>query len=527
MITVQNMRLQFGGRVLYDEVNLKFVKGNCYGVIGANGAGKSTFLKVLSGEITPSSGEVIIEKNKRMSILAQNQNAYNDFGVVETVMMGHSRLMEVKKEIEALEQKTDMTDEEGMKICDLYAEYGELGGYEAESEAQTMLTELGINEEDFYKKMGEMEPKQKVKVLLAKALFKNPDILILDEPTNNLDAQSVNWLENFLLDFENCVIVVSHNRHFLNKVCTHICDVDFGKINIYVGNYDFWYETSQLLAKQAKDQNKKSEQRAKELQDFIARFAANASKSKQATSRKKELERLTFVDIKPSSRKYPFIDFKPDRDVGNEILFVEHLTKKGYFEDVSFVVQKDQKIAFLSDNSRKITMLFNILAGEDEPDSGSIKWGITTKTGYLPENNEKYFKDCDLSLVDWLGQFSKEKDQTYLRGWLGRMLFTGEEGMKKAKVISGGERVRCMLSRMMLQGANVLIMDEPTNHLDLESITALNKGMQNFKNPILFTSHDHELMSTVANRIIYIGKGKDFDREMNYDDYLELSFSKK
>ena len=527
MITVQNMRLQFGGRVLYDEVNLKFVAGNCYGVIGANGAGKSTFLKVLSGEITPSSGEVIIEKNKRMSILAQNQNEFNDHTVVETVMMGHAHLMEVKKEIEALEQKTDMTDEDGMKICDLYAEYGDLGGYEAESEAQSMLMDLGIGEEYFYTLMGDMEPKQKVKVLLAKALFKNPDILILDEPTNNLDAQSVNWLENFLLDFENCVIVVSHNRHFLNKVCTHICDVDFGKINIYVGNYDFWYETSQLLAKQAKDQNKKSEQRAKELQDFIARFAANASKSKQATSRKKELERLTFVDIKPSSRKYPFIDFKPDRDVGNEILFVENLTKKGYFENVSFVVQKDQKIAFLSDNSRKITMLFNILAGEEEPDSGTVKWGITTKPGYLPENNEKYFKDCDLSLVDWLGQFSKEKDQTYLRGWLGRMLFTGEEGMKKARVISGGERVRCMLSRMMLQGSNVLIMDEPTNHLDLESITALNKGMQNFKNPILFTSHDHELMSTVANRIIFIGKSKDFDREMNYDDYLEQTFTKK
>ena len=527
MITVQNMRLQFGGRVLYDEVNLKFTKGNCYGVIGANGAGKSTFLKVLSGEITPSSGEVIIEKNKRMSILSQNQNEYNNHTVVETVMMGHAHLMEVKNEIAALEQKADMTDEDGMRICDLYAEYGDLGGYEAESEAETMLMELGIGEEHFNTLMADMEPKQKVKVLLAKALFKNPDILILDEPTNNLDAQSVNWLENFLLDFENCVIVVSHNRHFLNKVCTHICDVDFGKINIYVGNYDFWYETSQLLAKQAKDQNKKSEQRAKELQDFIARFAANASKSKQATRRKKELERLTFVDIKPSSRKYPFIDFKPDRDVGNEILFVDGLTKKGYFENVSFVVQKDQKIAFLTDNSRKVTMLFKILVGEEEPDSGTIKWGITTKFGYLPENNEKYFKDCDLSLVDWLGQFSKEKDQTYLRGWLGRMLFTGEEGMKKAKVISGGERVRCMLSRMMLQGSNVLIMDEPTNHLDLESITALNKGMMNFKNPILFTTHDHELMSTVANRIIFIGKGKDFDREMTYDDYLEESFHKK
>lgn len=527
MITVSNMRLQFGGRVLYEDVNLRFDKGNCYGVIGANGAGKSTFLKVLSGEITPSSGEVIIEKNKRMSILAQNQNAFDDHTVIDTVMMGHARLMEVKKEIEALEQKAELSDEDGMKMCDLWAEYGELGGYEAEGEAQTMLSDLGIPAESFYCLMKDMEPKQKVKVLLAKALFKNPDILILDEPTNNLDAQSVAWLENFLLDFENCVIVVSHNRHFLNKVCTYICDVDFGKINIYVGNYDFWYETSQLLAKQAKDQNKKSEQRAKELQDFIARFSANASKSKQATSRKKELERLTFVDIKPSSRKYPFIDFKPDRDVGNEILAVNGLTKKGYFENVSFVVQKDHKIAFLSDNSKKITMLFQILVGEQEADAGTFKWGITTKFGYLPENNEKYFKDCDLSLVDWLGQFSKEKDQTYLRGWLGRMLFTGEEGMKKAKVISGGEKVRCMLSRMMLQGSNVLIMDEPTNHLDLESITALNKGMINFKNPILFTTHDHEIMSTVANRIIFIGNTKEYDREIGYDDYLTESFKKK
>lgn len=526
MITISNLRLQFGGRVLFEDVNLKFVKGNCYGIIGANGAGKSTFLKILSGEIQPSSGEVVIEKGKRMSVLAQNQNEYDEKTVIETVMLGHSRLMEIKKEMSELEQKTEFSDSDGILMGELWAEFAELGGYEAESEAENLLNSLGIDSSLFYCLMKDVEPKQKVKILLAKALFKNPDILILDEPTNNLDAQSVNWLENYLLDFENCVIVVSHNRHFLNKVCTHICDVDFGKINMFVGNYDFWYESSQLLAKQAKEQNKKSEQRAKELQEFIARFAANASKSRQATSRKKELEKLTFVDIKPSSRKYPYIDFKPDRDVGNEILCVENLTKKGYFENVSFVVQKDNKIAFLSDNSKKITMLFDILMGEQKQDSGSFKWGITTKVGYMPENNEKYFKDCDLSLVDWIGQFSKEKDQTYLRSWLGRMLFSGEEGLKKAKVISGGERVRCMLSKMMLAGSNVLLFDEPTNHLDLESITALNKALINFKNPILFHTHDHELLSTVANRIIFIGKSKDFDGEIGYDDYLVQTFKK-
>ena len=474
----------------------------------------------------PSSGEIIVEKNKRMSVLSQNQNEFDNYTVRETVMLGHARIVEIKHLKDKLYSKADFSEQDGILAGELENEFAELGGWEAESEAESLLSDLGIDSSFFDCLMKDIEPKQKVKVLLAKALFKNPDILILDEPTNNLDARSVAWLENFLLNFPNCVIVVSHNRHFLNKVCTHICDVDFGKISIYVGNYDFWYETSQLLAKQAKDQNKKSEQRAKELQDFIARFAANASKSKQATSRKKELERLTFVDIKPSNRKYPYIDFKPDRDVGNEILFVDNLSKHGYFENVSFVVQKNHKIAFLSDNSKKITMLFQILMGEQKPDSGSFRWGITTKVGYLPENNEKFFKDCELSLVDWLGQFSKEKDQTYLRSWLGRMLFTGEEGLKKAKVISGGEKVRCMLSRMMLQGSNVLIFDEPTNHLDLESITALNKGMINFKNPILFTTHDHEIMSTVANRIIYIGNGKDFDREINYDDYLDLTFKK-
>ena len=523
MIQVNNVRLQFGGRVLFDEVNLKFTKGNCYGIIGANGAGKSTFLKLISGEIEPSSGEIVIDKGERMSILAQNQNAYNDYTVLDTVMMGHEKLMKIAKEKDALYAKPDFNDEDGIRAAELESEFMELGGYEAEGEAESLLQELGIEPEYFYVMMKDMEPKAKVKVLLAKALFMNPDILILDEPTNNLDAKTVNWLENFLLNFENTVIVVSHNRYFLNKICTHICDVDFGKINMYIGNYDFWYETSQLLAKQAKEQNKKAEQRAKELKDFIARFAANASKSKQATSRKKELERLEFADIKPSSRKYPYIDFRPAREIGNEVLTVDKLTKKGFFENVSFTVNKNDKIAFLCDKANVITMLFKVLVGEEQPDSGTVRWGATTSVSYLPENNEAYFAGCDLSLVDWLAQYSTEKDQTFLRSWLGRMLFTGEEGNKKAKVISGGERVRCMLARAMLKAGNVLILDEPTNHLDLESITALNKGMINYKSPMLFTSQDHEILQTVANRIIEIKDGKKaFDKETTYNEYLGI-----
>jgi len=523
MIVANNVRLQFGGRVLFDEVNLKFSKGNCYGIIGANGAGKSTFLKLLSGVIEPSSGEIVIDKGERMSVLQQNQNAYDDYTVLDTVIAGHERLVQIMHEKDALYMKEDFSDEDGIKAAELESEFAELNGWEAEGEAQTLLQELGISTDFFGVLMKDMEPKAKVKVLLAKALFMNPDILILDEPTNNLDVKTVNWLENFLLNFENTVIVVSHNRYFLNKICTHICDVDFGKINMYLGNYDFWYETSQLLAKQAKEQNKKSEQRAKELQDFIARFAANASKSKQATSRKKELERLTFVDIKPSSRKYPYIDFKPTREVGNEVLKVEGLTKKGFFENVSFTVNKNDKIAFLCDKANVITMLFKVLVGEEEPDSGYIKWGSTTSISYLPENNDEYFEGCDLSLVDWLAQYSTEKDETFVRSWLGRMLFTGEEGMKKAKVLSGGEKVRCMMARAMLKAGNVLILDEPTNHLDLESITALNKGMINYKSPMLFTSQDHEILQTVANRIIVIDEGKKaFDKETTYDEYLGI-----
>ena len=525
MIQATNVRLQFGGRVLFEDVNIKFTKGNCYGIIGANGAGKSTFLKLLTGEITPSSGEISISKKERLSVLEQNQNAYNDYTAKETVMIGNKRVYDIMKEKDALYSKPDFSDADGMRAANLEAEFAELGGWEAEGEAESLLSELGIDASDYDKLMKDIEPKVKVKILLAKALFMNPDILILDEPTNNLDAKTVNWLENYLIDFQNTVIVVSHNRYFLNRICTHICDIDYGKINMFSGNYDMWYETSQLLLRQAKEQNKKAEQRAKELNEFIARFSANAAKSKQATSRKKELEKLEFAEIKVSSRKYPYIDFRPEREVGNDVLTVDGLTKEGYFENVSFVMNKNDKIAFLSDKSNVITMLFKILSGEEQPDKGSFKWGQTITVGYLPENNEEYFKGCDLNLVEWLGQYAKDKDQrdeTFLRGWLGRMLFTGEESQKKAKVISGGERVRCMLSRAMLKGSNVLIFDEPTNHLDLESITSLNKGMINFKGPILFTSHDHELMQTVANRIIVINGTKKVDRQTTYDEYLGI-----
>ncbi len=526
MIQCTNVRLQFGARVLFEDVNVKFTKGNCYGIIGANGAGKSTFLKLLTGELSPSSGEISISKGERMSVLEQNQNAYNDKTAKETVLLGHKRLVDIMHEKDALYAKADFTDADGIRAGELETEFAELGGWEAEGEAETLLSDLGIEQEEFDKLMADIEPKKKVKILLAKALFMTPDILVLDEPTNNLDAKTVNWLEEYLINFENTVIVVSHNRYFLNRVCTHICDLDYGKLNMFSGNYDMWYETNQLLQRQAKEQNKKAEQRAKELQEFIARFSANASKSKQATSRKKELEKLEFAEIKVSSRKYPYIDFRPEREVGNEILSVENLSKKGYFEKVSFTVNKGDKIGFLSDKSTEITMLFKLLTGEEQPDSGTIKWGTTITVGYMPENNESFFKGVDLNLVDWLAQFAKEKDQrdeTFLRSWLGRMLFTGEESQKKASVISGGERVRCMLSRAMLKGSNVLIFDEPTNHLDLESIQSLNKAMINFNGPILFTSHDHELMQTVANRIIVINGTKTYDRGITYNEYLGIN----
>ena len=523
MLQVTNVSLQYGSKKLFEDVNLKFTKGNCYGIIGANGAGKSTFLKILSGEIEPNKGEVSLDKNERMSVLMQNQNAYDEETVVRTVMLGHKRLVAIMDEKDALYAKADFSDEDGIRASELESEFAELNGWEAESEAEMLLNALDIPAEYHTMRMGDLDAKLKVKVLLAQALFGNPDVLLLDEPTNNLDLKTVRWLENYLLDFENTIIIVSHNRHFLNKVCTYICDVDFGKIQLFLGNYDFWYQTSQLIARQQRDQNKKAEQRAKELQEFIARFAANASKSRQATSRKKELERLTINDIKPSLRKYPFIDFKSEREIGNDILSVEGLTKKGYFEDLSFVVQKNEKIGFISEKSTTITMLFDVLTGKTEPDAGTVRWGKTIQVSVLPQNNSEFFDGCNLNLVEWLSQFSNDHYEEYLRGWLGRMLFSGEEALKKAKVLSGGEKVRCMLAKMMLEGGNFLIMDEPTNHLDLESITALNNGMKSFKGCILFTSHDQELMNTVANRIIAIDGKKTFDKNVGFDEYLDIT----
>ncbi|MCI6542697.1 MAG: ATP-binding cassette domain-containing protein [Firmicutes bacterium] len=521
MIQVSNVSLQFGGRILFKDVNLKFSKGNCYGIIGANGAGKSTFLKILTGELEPNKGEVLIDKNERMSVLEQNQNKFDDKTVLETVLLGHKRLMEVQKQKDELYMKPDFSEQDGILAGELETEFAELGGWEAESEAKTLLSGIGIPENLFDTLMSEIDPKQKVKVLLAQALFLSPDILILDEPTNNLDFKTTRWLENYLLNFENTVIIVSHNRHFLNKVCTHTCDVDFGQINMYLGNYDFWYETSQLMARQAKEQNKKAEQRAKELKDFIARFSANASKSKQATSRKKELEKLTIEDFKPSSRKYPYINFEMTQDLGKEILKVENLTKKGMFKNLSFTVGHDDKIAILCSNGLAVTTLFNILMGLEAPDSGKVTWGKTTKVTYLPQDNRKYFENCKLSLVDWLRQFSKDQTETYIRSWLGRMLFSGEEALKEANVLSGGEKVRCMMAKMMLEGGNVVLLDEPTNHLDLESITSLNKGMINFKGVMIFASHDQEIVETVANRIIDIVDENTFvDKKCSYEEYI-------
>ncbi|MDR2201559.1 MAG: ATP-binding cassette domain-containing protein [Clostridiales bacterium] len=523
MINVQNVSLQFGSRVLFDNVNLKFTKGNCYGVIGANGAGKSTFLNLLSGKLEPNKGEVVVDKLMRMSVLMQDQNAYDACTVLETVIAGHKRLLDVQKRRDALYAKPDFSDADGVLAGELETEFAELGGYEAESAAESLLNALKIPREIFGSLMSGVDAKLKVKTLLAQSLFGKPDILILDEPTNNLDAKTVKWLEDYLMNLEDTIIIiVSHNRHFLNRVCTHICDVDFKQINIYVGNYDFWYETSQLLLRQAKDLNKKKEQRAKELQDFIQRFSANASKSRQATSRKKELEKIQLDDIKPSSRRYPFIDFKFEREIGNEILEVEGLTKKGFFKDVSFKFKRDDKIAFLCDKSRAVSMLFDCVAGAVRPDSGEIRWGKTIIPAYMPQNYDSFFNNVELSLVEWLARYSKDQYEEYLRGWLGRMLFSGQEALKKASVLSGGEKVRCMLARMMLAGANFLIFDEPTNHLDLESITALNKGMTNFKGSMMFITHDEEIISTVANRIIELSDTKIFDKDTTYDEYLSL-----
>ena len=521
MLQVTGVSLQYGSKKLFEDVNLKFTKGNCYGIIGANGAGKSTFLKVLSGEIEPQKGFVSLDKNERMSVLQQNQNMYDNETVLRTVMLGYKRLIEVMDEKDALYAKPDFSEEDGVRAADLESEFAEMNGYDAEYQAGQLLNALDIDENLHYSLMSDLDAKQKVRVLLAQALFGDPDVLLLDEPTNNLDIKTVRWLENYLMDFENTIIIVSHNRHFLNKVCTNICDVDFGKINMYVGNYDFWYQTSQLLARQQKEQNKKAEQRAKELQEFIARFAANASKSRQATSRKKELEKLTINDFKPSLRKYPYIDFKFEKEIGHDILIVEDLTKEGYFKNLSFTVQRDEKIGIVSDKSTTLTMLYDILMGKEQPDSGTVKWGKTISVSYFPQNNNEYFQGCDLNLVEWLSQFSSDHYEEYLRGWLGRMLFSGEEALKKAKVLSGGEKVRCMLAKMMLEGSNFLIFDEPTNHLDLESITALNNGLSSYRGCMLLTSHDQELMNTVANRIIEINDTKTYDRQVTYDEYID------
>ena len=525
MLTATGVTIRFGKRTLFEDVNIKFNKGCCYGIIGANGAGKSTFLKVLSGELEPSKGEVSKDKNERLSVLKQDHFAFEEYTVMDTVIMGNSELYSIMKEKEAIYAKPDFSEEDGMKAAKLEERFAELDGWNAESDAAVLLNDLGIEPDKHYKLMSEMEPKEKVKVLLAQALFGNPDILLLDEPTNDLDLKSINWLEEFLINFENTVIVVSHDRYFLNKVCTHIADVDFGKIKVYPGNYDFWYESSQLALKQMKEANKKKEEKIKELQEFIARFSANASKSKQATSRKKSLEKIELDEIKPSNRRYPYIDFKPDREPGKEILEVKNISKtingEKILDNISFTVKPNDKIAFLADNENAKTVLFQILAGELEPDSGSISYGTTITTNYFPKDNN-YLFESDLSITDWLRQYSKDPDETYVRSFLGRMLFSGEEALKKVNVLSGGEKVRCVLSKMMLSGANLLIFDEPTNHLDMESITALNEGMTKYKGIILFTSYDHQLTQTVANRIIDIKKDKLVDREVTYDEYLEI-----
>ncbi len=524
MITTNNVSLQFGKRVLYKDVNLKFTPGNCYGIIGANGAGKSTFLKLLSGEIEPTGGNIEITPGERLAVLQQDHYAFDDYEVLRTVIMGHKRLVEIMEEKDALYAKPDFSEEDGMKASELEAEFAELNGWDAESEAARLLNGLGIPEEEHTMKMADLTAKEKVRVLLAQALFGNPDILLLDEPTNHLDVESINWLEDFLAGFENTVIVVSHDRHFLNQVCTYICDVDFGAIQLYAGNYDFWYQSSQLALQLQKEQNKKAEEKIKELQNFIARFAANAAKSKQATSRKKLLDKIKVEDIKPSSRRYPYIAFTPDREAGDQLLLVDGISKtvdgEQVLKNVSFTLKRGDKVAFVGPNSIGKTMLFKILMGEEEPDEGSFKWGVTTTQAYLPADNSAYFDGVSLSLVDWLRQYSKDPDETFVRGFLGRMLFSGEESLKKASVLSGGERVRCMLSKMMLSGANVLLMDEPTNHLDLESITALNNGLIAFGGTALFVSHDHEFVQTIANRIIDITPDGVVDRVTTYDDFL-------
>lgn len=524
MISTSNVTLRVGKKALFEDVSIKFVEGNCYGMIGANGAGKSTFLRILSGQLEPTSGDVIITPGQRLSFLQQDHFKYDAYTVLDTVIMGNARLYEIMKEKEAIYMKEDFTDEDGIKAADLEGEFATMNGWEAESDAANLLNGLGIDTEHHYKLMSEMIGPLKVKVLLAQALFGNPDILLLDEPTNHLDLDAIAWLEEFLINFENTVIVVSHDRYFLNKVCTQIADIDYGKIQLYAGNYDFWYESSQLMIKQMKEANKKKEDKIKELQEFIQRFSANASKSKQATSRKRALEKIELDEIRPSSRKYPYIDFRPDREIGNEVLCVENLTKTidgvKVLDGISFILNREDKVALVGPNELAKTVLFKILAGEMEPDEGSYKWGLTTSQAYFPKDNSAEF-DNDDTIVEWLTQYSPEKDVTYVRGFLGRMLFAGEDGVKKVKVLSGGEKVRCMLSKMMISGANVLMLDEPTDHLDMESIDALNRGMIKFPGVMIFSSRDHQIVQTTANRIMEIINGKLVDKITTYDEYLE------
>ncbi|MBU9727365.1 ABC-F family ATP-binding cassette domain-containing protein [Diplocloster modestus] len=524
MISTSNVTLRIGKKALFEDVNIKFTEGNCYGLIGANGAGKSTFLKILSGQLEPTKGDVIITPGERLSFLQQDHFKYDEYSVLDTVIMGNARLYEIMKEKDAIYAKEDFTEEDGLKASELEGEFATMNGWEAESDAATLLNGLGIETDLHYAIMKDLNGSQKVKVLLAQALFGNPDILLLDEPTNHLDLDAISWLEEFLINFENTVIVVSHDRYFLNKVCTHIADIDYAKIQLYAGNYDFWYESSQLLIRQMKEANRKKEEKIKELQEFISRFSANASKSKQATSRKRALEKIQLDDIKPSSRKYPYIDFRPNRDIGNEVLTVENLSKTidgvKVLDNLSFIVGHEDKIAFVGGDELAKTTLFKILAGEMEPDEGTYKWGVTTSQAYFPKDSTKEF-DCEDIIVDWLTQYSEIKDATYVRGFLGRMLFAGEDGVKKVKVLSGGEKVRCLLSKMMISGSNVLILDEPTNHLDMESITALNNGLIKFPGVVLFASHDHQFVQTTANRIMEIVNGHLIDKITTYDEYLE------
>ena len=523
MISTSNVTLRVGKKALFEDVSIKFIEGNCYGLIGANGAGKSTFLRILSGQLEPTNGEVIITPGQRLSFLQQEHFKYDAYPVLDTVIMGNARLYEIMKEKEAIYMKEDFSEEDGVKAAELEGEFATMNGWEAESDAANLLNGLGIETDLHYKQMADLTGAQKVKVLLAQALFGNPDILLLDEPTNHLDLDAIAWLEEFLINFENTVIVVSHDRYFLNKVCTQIADIDYGKIQLYAGNYDFWYESSQLMIKQMKEANKKKEEKIKELQEFIQRFSANASKSKQATSRKRALEKIELDEIKPSSRKYPYIDFRPEREIGNEVLSVENLSKTidgvKVLDNISFILGREDKVAFVGPNEQAKTVLFKIISGEMEPDEGSYKWGLTTSQAYFPKDNSKEF-DNDDTIVDWLTQYSPVKDVTYVRGFLGRMLFAGEDGVKKVRVLSGGEKVRCMLSKMMISGSNVLILDEPTDHLDMESITALNNGMIKFPGVLLFSSRDHQIVETTANRIMEIVNGKLIDKITTYDEYL-------